>query len=125
MQLTPDQQQQIQQAKAAGSQRVTLRFFPQQKDEWRAIVRQELAGKDENVAHLRKIQAAAEQPGFFGDVRRAIALSRRPIDELASEIGVEPRLLSDFRAGDAEMPSAALDRLIEVLGLRLMQEIPR
>lgn len=125
MQLTPDQQQQIQQAKAAGSQRVTLRFSPQQKDEWRAIVQQELAGKDENVTYLRKIQAAAEQPGFFGDVRRAIALSRRPIDELASEIGVEPHLLSDFRAGDAEMPSAALDRLIAVLGLRLMQEIPR
>ncbi len=45
--------------------------------------------------------------------------------ELAKEIDVDPRLLSDFRAGEAELPAAALDRLIESLGLRLMQEIPR
>ncbi len=46
-------------------------------------------------------------------------------DELAAEIAVDPRRLSDFWAGDAELPSAALDRLLDVLGLRLMQEIPR
>jgi hypothetical protein len=34
-------------------------------------------------------------------------------------------LLSDFRAGEAELPAAALDRLLGVLGLRLMQEIRR
>lgn len=83
-----------------------------------------MAGKEENISHLRKIKTAAEQRGFFGDVRRAIALSRRPIHELAAEIGVEAVLLSDFRVGDAELPSAVLDRMIETLGLRLMQEIP-
>jgi hypothetical protein len=125
MQLTPEQQEQVQQAKAAGERRVTLAFTPQQKAEWEAAVEQELAGKEENVAHLRKIKAAAEEQGFFGDLRRAIALSRRPIRDLALEIGVDWRLLSDFRSGDAELPGAALDRLIETLGLRLMQEIRR
>jgi hypothetical protein len=65
---------------------------------------------------------AAEQPGFFGDVRRAILASRRPIDELAAAIGVDARVLSDFRAGNEELPAGALDRLLETLGLRLMQE---
>jgi hypothetical protein len=51
-------------------------------------------------------------------------LSRRPVQELAAEIGVDSALLFGFRAGGAELPSAALDRLIETLGLRLMQEIP-
>jgi hypothetical protein len=88
-------------------------------------MQQELAGKEENPAYFRSIKAAAERPGFFGDVRRAVALSRRPTNELADEIGVAPQLLSDFRAGDAELPAAALDRLIETLGLRLMQEIAR
>ena len=125
MQLTPEQHEQVQQAKAAGEQRVMLRFTAGQKDEWQKAVAQELAGKEENIARLRKIKAAAEQSGFFGDVRRAIALSQRPVDELAAEIRVDPRLLSDFRAGDADLPSAALDRLLDVLGLRLMQEIPR
>ena len=125
MKLTSEQQSQAQQARAAGERRVTLRFTTQQREAWQAAVRQEIAGKDENLAYFRKVQAAAERPGFFGDVRRAIALSRQPADELADEIGVEPRVLSDFRAGDAELPAAALDRLIEVLGLRLMQEIAR
>ena len=98
------------------------RFFPW---EWQRAVQQELAGKEENLAYFRSIKAAAERPGFFGDVRRAVALSRRPTNELADEIGVAPQLLSDFRAGDAELPAAALDRLIETLGLRLMQEIAR
>jgi hypothetical protein len=125
MQLTPEQQEQVRQAKAGDAKRVTLQFVPQQKQEWRTSVEQELAGKAENIAHFRKIKAAAEQRGFFGDVRRAILLCRRPVEQLANEIGVEARLLSDFRVGDAELPPATLDRLIEVLGLRLMQEIPR
>jgi hypothetical protein len=68
---------------------------------------------------------AAEQPGFFGDIRRAILLSRRPTGELAAAIGVDTRIFSEFRTGEAELPAAALDRLLEVLGLRVMQEIPR
>jgi hypothetical protein len=125
MQLTPQQNEEIQKAKAAGEKRVTLSFTPEQKNQWRTAAQEELAGKEENIAHINKIQAAARQPGFFGDVRRAIILSRRPTDQLANNVGIDPRLLSDFRAAEAELPSAALDRLIEVLGLRLMQEIPR
>jgi hypothetical protein len=125
MQLTPEQQDQLRQAKASNSKRVSLKFTTQQKDSWQKAVESELAGKDENIAHLRKMMAAAEQPGFFGDVRRAALMSRRSMSELAAEIGVDPELFSDFRAGDAELPAAALDRLIVALGLRLMQEIPR
>ena len=125
MPLTPEQQDEVRKARAAGDKRVTIGFTAQQKDQWEAAVREELAGKEENIAHLRKIQAAAEQPGFFGDLRRAIVASRRSLDELSAEIGVDQRLLSDFRAGDTELPAAALERLVDTLGLRLMQEIPR
>ena len=125
MPLTPEQQDEVRKAKAAGDKRVTIGFTAQQKDQWEAAVQEELAGKEENIAHLRKIQAAAEQPGFFGDLRRAIVASRRSVDELSAGMGVDQRLLSDFRAGDAELPAAALERLVDTLGLRLMQEIPR
>jgi hypothetical protein len=125
MELTPQQQDQVRQAKASGEKRVTIKFTPEQKRDWSGAVEQEAAGKDANIAHIRKIQAAAAKPGFFGDVRRAITVSRRPIEDLANEIGVDARLLSDFRSGDAELPAIALDRLIETLSLRLMQEIPR
>ena len=125
MQLTPQQQEQVDQAKARGEQRVSLQFTPAQKASWREAVAQELAGKAENVAHFRKLRAAAEKPGFLGDVRRAIILSRRPVEELASAIGVDSTALSDFRSGDAELPLLAIERLVEALGLRLMQEISR
>jgi ribosome-binding protein aMBF1 (putative translation factor) len=125
MPLTPEQQDEVRKARAAGDKRVMIGFSTLQKDQWESAVRKELAGKEENIAHLRKIQAAAEQPGFFGDLRRAIMASRRSVEELSAEIGVDQRLLSDFRAGDTELPAAALERLVDTLGLRLMQEIPR
>jgi hypothetical protein len=125
MQLTPEQKAQLDQARASGERRVRLNPTAAQKAEWEVAVQQELAGREENIEHLRKIKAAAAQEGFLGDLRRALARSRRPVQELAAEIGIETRLLSDFRAGDAELPSAALDRLVGILGLRLMQEIPR
>ena len=125
MPLTPDQQEQVRQAKLAGERRVTMQFSSDQKRAWQAAVDAELAGKDANISHLQKIKAAAEQPRFFGDIRRAIALSRQSVADLAASIGVDPELLSAFRANDAELPTDALDRLLNQLGLRLMQEIPR
>jgi hypothetical protein len=125
MELTPEQQNQIRQAKERGEPRVTVQFTDEQRKAYRETVERELAGKDENIAHINRIVRAAEQPGFFGDVRRAILTSRRPVGELAAAIGVDPQLLSDFRAGSEELPAGALDGLLETLGLRLMQEIRR
>jgi len=125
MQLTPEQQEQVRQAKERGERRIRLSFTAEQKSAWRQAVEQELAGKEENIAYWRKIVAAADQPGFFGDIRRALFLSRRAPHELVTAIGVDLQTLSDFRAGDSDLPSAALERLIDALGLRLMQEIPR
>jgi hypothetical protein len=125
MQLTPEQKEQLRSAKERGERRVYMEFTPEQRKEYREAVAREMAGKDANIAHCRKIKAAAEQPGFFGDIRRAILLSRPSIHHLATAIGVDWRVLSDFQAGEAELPAAALDRLLDILGLRLMQEIPK
>jgi hypothetical protein len=125
MQLIPEQMQQVRDARLRGERRMFVSFTPEQRQAWREMVDQELAGKEGNVSLARKVKAAAEQPGFFGDIRRAVLLSRRPIAELSMTIGVETRTLSDFCAGDAELPAFALDGLVATLGLRLMQEIPR
>ena len=125
MQLTPEQKEQMRQAKARGERRVYMEFTPEQRREYQELVALEMAGNEANIARARKIKAAAEQPGFFGDIRRAILLSRPSIPDLATAIGVDRQILSDFHAGEAELPAAALDRLLERLGLRLMQEIPR
>ena len=125
MQLTPEQQEDVLRAKARDERRVMIRFTPGQKQAWLHAVEQELAAKGENIGRFHKFKAAAEQPGFLGDVRRAIAQSRRTTAELSAAIEVDSNIFSDFRAGEAELPCASLERLVEALGLRLMQEIPR
>jgi len=125
MELTPEQQQQIQRAKATGEKRVNLDFTDQQKTAWQRAARQVQDERCATIGQMEKIHEAAQQPGFFGDVRRAISSSRRPLSELAATIGVEPSLLSEFRAAEVELPAPSLEKLIAELGLRLMQEIPR
>jgi hypothetical protein len=125
MPLTPEQREQIRKAKAQGLSRAVISPTPEQRQAWQTAARAEVACKDENVERFLKIKAAAEQPGFFGDVRRAVLLARRPLDDLATAIGVDAGTLSDFRAGEIELPAGVLDRLVEALGLRLMQVIPR
>ena len=75
MPLTPEQQKQVEQARARGESRVTVRFAAQQKAEWQAAAQQELVGKEENIAHIQKIKMAAEQPGFF-EIGRASCRER-------------------------------------------------
>jgi DNA-binding MarR family transcriptional regulator len=125
MQLTPEQKELMRQANLRAERRVFIEFTPEQRKEYREAVALEMAGKDANIARARKVKAATEQTGFFGDIRRAIILSRPSIPDLANAIGVDSHVLSDFQAGEAELPASALDRLLEKLGLRLMQEIPR
>ena len=125
MKLTPEQQDQIQAAKDAGENRANLDFTEQQKANWQQAVCEAQADRDATIRQMKNIREAARQPGFFGDIRRAILSSRRPVSELATIIGVEARVLSDFRAAEGELPARALETLIAELGLRLMQEIPR
>jgi hypothetical protein len=125
MEFTPQQKEHIRDAKQRGEQRIYTQLTPDQKKAYQEAVALEMAGKDANIARVQKLKAAAEQPGFLGDIRRAILVSRPSIPKLAAEISVDERLLSDFQIGDAELPAAALDRLLEKLGLRLMQEIPK
>lgn len=125
MELTREQEEQVRRARAVGSRRVTLEFTPEQREQWQTAAQQEVSEREANLAYFRKVKAAAERPGFFGDLRRAMASSGRSMDQLAAEVGVAPQHLSEFRAGDAELPAAALDGLIQALGLRLMREIER
>jgi hypothetical protein len=72
-----------------------------------------------NSAHARAILAAAAQPGFSGELRRAINAALVPSHRLAADIGVTVDVLEDFRAGTVDLPGGAIDRLVARLGLRL------
>jgi hypothetical protein len=125
MQLTPEQAELVRNAKACGEKSIDLPFTPEQRGEWERAVAAEESTRDQNILHFNKVIKATKQPGFFGDIRRAVQHSLRPANEIAKEIGIDDRVFSDFLAAEIELPASALDRLVELLGLRLMQEIPR
>jgi ribosome-binding protein aMBF1 (putative translation factor) len=124
MQLTPEQREQVESAKAAGEQRVVLEFTPEQRADWEAARDAALAEKNEVISRLHRMRAAEVDETFSGRLRRAITASKHNPTSLSDEVGVDPQLLSAFRCGDQTLPSDVIDRLIAALGLRLMQEIP-
>ena len=125
MQLTPDQVDQMKSALAEGKRRVSVSLTDVQRQLWRNEATAEDQDRDDTVARVSRIRAAAIRPGFFGDLRRAIAMARIPDARLASLVSVDVQLLERFREGEAELPADAIERLIATLGLRLMHESPR
>jgi ribosome-binding protein aMBF1 (putative translation factor) len=125
-QPTDEQQRALDEQLAAkpSDRRVGVPLTPEQTAAYRQAVEEELGGKDEMVAHVRKLRAAEQEPGLFGDLRRAINASHLSREQIAQRIGTSSRELDEFRTGAAPLPPESLRQLANVLGLRLMQEIP-
>jgi ribosome-binding protein aMBF1 (putative translation factor) len=92
---------------------------PDEATRYREIRAQIEAEKPAIFARRDAQEQAEREPGFSGDLRRAITAARRPSHELAAELGIDVRLLEEFRAGEATLPSDVVNRLVETLGLRL------
>jgi len=123
MKLTPEQQSELDRARKEGRYRVHLSLTDEQRDYVERAREQEEACRDETIADFHRLRAAESEPGFSGDLRRAITASRIRPDVIANELQIDIDLLEDFRRGDATLPSDVADRLIRRLGLRLMAEI--
>ena len=125
-QPTDEQRAALQEQMAAtpSQGRVGVPLTSEQAVAYREAVQEELAGKDEMVAHVRKLRAAEQEAGLFGDLRRAINASRLDRNVIAQMIGTTRAELDRFRTAEAPLPPEALRRLVDVLGLQLMQPIP-
>jgi hypothetical protein len=122
MQLTEEQKATIErQRRENPGGRLRIELTDEQRRDYQQAVEQEEAGREKNLAWRQKITAAAQEVGFSGDLRRAI-LNLRGLNSrlLADKIGVALDLFEAFRAGEAELPTSAVDRLVESLGLRLV-----
>src|SRR3954464_2596013 len=98
IELTPEQRAEMDRQRAANpnARGVHVDFTPEQLEEWRQLVREVEAGREQDTAHFRAIQAAERESGFAGDLRRSISAAKVPSDELAERIGVSTRELEDF-----------------------------
>jgi len=128
-QRTPEQQKQIDEAIQAGERRVMTDFTPEQSAQWRAAADEEEASRPETIKSIRRMREAAQEPGVFGDLRRAIsarllAEHRQGRPPSTEPLSIDARRLEEFREGVAPLPADDLRRLIEILGLQLVQAIP-
>lgn len=123
MNLTESQKAQITQARAEGRTRIMSEFTPEQRADWERRVAAEMAAKDETIRSIRKQESAAREPGFSGDLRRAIAASGIGPRGVAEELSVDGDLMERFCSGEAALPYEIIDKLVEYLGLRLMKLI--
>jgi hypothetical protein len=123
VQLTPEQQAQVNQAKAEGRQRILLAMTPEQAQNDAREVAVEEFGREENIRLARLRRQARNEPGFSGDLRRALASLHKPPQTIAAEIAADGELLDQFCRGEAELPTDVVDRLVAHLDLRLMRTI--
>lgn len=124
MKLTPEQEKIVEQARREGRSRVHLDLTPDQQSEVRRGIEEEEAGRDENIEAFHRREAAEAEPGFFGDLRRAVSASGRSPIAIAEEIGTPLDTFEDFLEGQGVLAPEAIARLVSALGLRLMAEIP-
>lgn len=124
VQLNIEQRAEIErQRQVSPTGRVRIDLTPEQQPEYAQAVAEEEASIAAHRERCHKRQQAAQEPGFSGDLRRAINAARRLSRELAAQLGIDVQLLEDFRCRDATLPTDVVDRLVDVLHLRLMAEI--
>ena len=119
MQLTPEQRAEIdrQRREQPGKRRYVLTFTPEQREQYRRAVAEEMASRDANTRRARPMLAALREPTFSGWLRRAIATSGIPHDDLAARAGADVAQINGFLVGESTLDSHVIDQLISLLGL--------
>ena len=96
----------------------------QYEDRVAAAIEQEDAHREETIAQARRIIAAGDEPGFCGDLRRAIHTGSVPLEKLAAAAQIDAFALCDFLEGSAELTTGQVAAITKMLGLQLMRTIP-
>jgi DNA-binding MarR family transcriptional regulator len=124
MKLTPEQRTDVERQRRENprARGVRVALTPEQRAERLRHLADVEAGHADDVAYWRNIEAAAVEPGFSGDLRRAMLDSGQTSDELATQLGVDAELIDQFRTGQDVLPYDVVTRLVEALGFRLTAE---
>lgn len=88
----------------------------------RAAAEEDL-NKEATLEQFRRLTTAGDEPGFLGDVRRAIHGSGVTLEKIAAAAKIEVFALCDFLEGTAELTSGQLAAIVQLLGLQLVRPI--
>jgi hypothetical protein len=84
---------------------------------WQEQVKEELP----DLIHRDQLRKnAAEEDTLSGALRRAIHSGDVPITEIARRCEIGFLELDEFLTGESTLPSSVLDRLVEILGCKLV-----
>lgn len=79
--------------------------------------------KEATLEQFRRLTAAGDEPGFSGDIRRAIHSSGIQLEKIATAAGMDVFPLCDFLEGTADLTSTQLAAIIQLLGLQLVRPL--
>jgi hypothetical protein len=104
--------------------RLFREFTPAERAAWQRAVAEVESPEARAQSHeyFRLAEAAAAEPTFSGELRRAIHGVHRQemfLDMLMERAKVDWDTLRPFLIGEASLPSEVIDRLVDVLGLHL------
>jgi len=89
----------------------------------RAIAEEDLH-QAQTIVQVERVMAAGEEPGFSGDLRRAMHGSQIALEKIAAAAKIEVFALCDFLEGTAELTSSQITAIVQLLNLQLMRPIP-
>ena len=92
-----------------------------------ADIRREWAAEDpEGTAEQwERLREAAAEASISGSLRRAIHSGGRTLNQLAKDVGIDSRQLSEWMQGERTLRSDILDRLGLALGVTISSPPPR
>lgn len=97
---------------------------PEQRERIETLAALVEAEKPDIIRRLHLCEAAEREPGFNGDLRRAIHAAGKPLEQLAAVAQVGVFQLCDFLEGTSELTSGQIQKLVSELGLQLVRPIP-
>lgn len=87
---------------------------------WRqSVAEYDQVAREADDALMDAIVKAGSEPTFSGTLRRAIHRSGRPATQVAEAAGVDWPTMEAFLIGDGDLPSSAIDRLVETLRIEV------
>jgi hypothetical protein len=107
--------------KASRVRRINGTLTPAQKRRVRKV--QQLIAEElpDLLRRNHMAHRAMKEKTFSGFLRKAIHGSRILLPDLASRAAIDIGILADFLTGEKTLPSDAIDRLVKILKLKLME----
>ncbi|MDZ4685833.1 MAG: hypothetical protein SH850_12260 [Planctomycetaceae bacterium] len=104
--------------------RVIHELTPEEAERFNQLADLVDAEKPDIIRRARLTIAAGDEPGFSGDLRRAIHSGGVKLEKLAEAAQIHVFSLCDFLEGTADLTSTQIAAIVQLLGVLLVRPFP-